>query len=438
MGIVENLVKVDNQGKLLGPKPSLTQSNAAFAHPTIASYLSFMRLVDEQQLCRPVTMIIVTDGQPDPWDKQGGAKLYERLRSIRQILGVRTYVVAFTKEIYGDPLKFERIHEIACAASGAESIPTPCAGDNLYGWDTCFDQDNPAGGCAWLAEDHEQLGEALTSIISRDFAADVPGGPPTLASDFQQADPDDPNSPTVAAQTSLRAWTEVPSWRGHVVRGACEDTDPDNPEELADYCKQAETLPMPGDELESFGPCPRSRSWDAGACLQQTDPADRRLLTHGADGSLIAVAEDGQPTAAFTALVKALDAKGRIDPPLTFGNEDNEIAAMVDLLLGVDAPEGWKLPSISNAAPLLIRRIPPYDSAFSPSVGIRDPHCAGRRNAAGDDVPSSLKSFAAQAWETVAGGGLANHYDYAEAVLVGDDSGLLHAFHYDSGNELFA
>ena len=36
------------------------------------------------------------------------------------------------------------------------------------------------------------------------------------------------------------------------------------------------------------------------------------------------------------------------------------------------------------------------------------------------------------------GTGLGKHFEYTEAVLTGSDMGMIHAFHYDSGNELFA
>jgi hypothetical protein len=110
---------------------------------------------------------------------------------------------------------------------------------------------------------------------------------------------------------------------------------------------------------------------------------------------------------------------------------------MVDLLYGRNGPQGWKLPGLPRSAPLLIRRVARYNSQFLPSVGIRDPHCAGRRNVLGDNIPASLQAFSSQAWALDSGGGFGDHYDYAEAVLVGDDTGLLHGFHYDSGNELF-
>ncbi|MCA9686622.1 MAG: type IV pilin biogenesis protein, partial [Myxococcales bacterium] len=226
MGIVENLVHVTNEGELLGPKPSLPMTNRPFGHDTIASYLSFMRLVDEDALCKPVVMIVVTDGQPDPWNKQGGAKLYERMRSIRRILSVKTYVVAYTSEVWSDAESWSRIHEIACSASGANSIPTPCDGDNDYGWDTCADKEDPANGCAWLANDKEELSATLTHIIAQAIETAVPGGAPTVANDFQVADPNDPESSQQALQTNISSWTDTPSWEGHVTRGACTDEDP--------------------------------------------------------------------------------------------------------------------------------------------------------------------------------------------------------------------
>ena len=133
LGIVENLVNFNNQTNTVeSAKPSLPWTNGVFGHESVSSYLSFLRLVDEDELCRPVTLIIVSDGQPDPWNNEGGAKLYERLRSVRRLLGVKTYMVAFTQEGYGDPVAVARTHEIACAASGADSIPTPCRISTIF------------------------------------------------------------------------------------------------------------------------------------------------------------------------------------------------------------------------------------------------------------------------------------------------------------------
>jgi hypothetical protein len=73
-------------------------------------------------------------------------------------------------------------------------------------------------------------------------------------------------------------------------------------------------------------------------------------------------------------------------------------------------------------------------------VAIRDPHCAGRSlsEVDGAGLPDSLEAFAEAAWDpderiTTP----SEHYEYQEAVLVGDDLGVLHAFQLDSGNELW-
>ncbi len=441
MGVPEYLVTVDNEGNMLGPKAALTQSNAPFSHQTIASYLAFMRLAEKDELCRPVTMVVVTDGQPDPWWKQGGTTLYERLRSVRRLLGVKSYIVAFTEEVWNDPVNFVRTHEMACAAAGADSTLTPCTGGNSWGnWDTCFNPNDPANACAWLAKDQNELAAALTEIIQQDLQADVPSGTPTLANDFQLADPNNADSSQLAIQTSISSWTTVPGWSGHIVRGACTDEDPNNPGQLADYCQNAATLPIDTLEQESFGPCLLSRVWDAGDCLAQTAWTDRRIYTHDANNNVVRIAEpNGSASPGFKAVVEDLDAQGLIDPPLSADavTRDAEIQAMVEFLLGKGMPNNWKLPGMPNSAPILVRRVPKPNGNFLPTVGIRDPHCAGRHNAQADNVPNSLEGFASAAWQLSAGGGFGDHYDYAEAVLVGDDFGVLHGFHYDSGNELF-
>ena len=74
---------------------------------------------------------------------------------------------------------------------------------------------------------------------------------------------------------------------------------------------------------------------------------------------------------------------------------------------------------------------------WSPSVGIRDPHCAGRPIDSKVVIPASLEAFADEAWATESRlSSPSDHYKYQEAVLVGDDLGMLHAFQLDSGNEL--
>ncbi|EDM81476.1 type IV pilin biogenesis protein, putative [Plesiocystis pacifica SIR-1] len=437
IGDVGYMVKENAQGELEA-KAALTQSNAAFSHTTVASYLSFMTVHNEDDVCRPTAAILVTDGQPDPWWKQGGTKLYDRLRKLRQVLGVKTYMVGFSQGSWSDPLKWERMHHIACAASGANDVYYPCNGSNDYDWDTCANPDDPQDGCAWLAANDEELAKALRTIIEETIESEMPSGAPTLANDFQSSDVEDPNADDTSVQTAIRAYTEAPSWRGHVAREACLDEDPDNPGELADYCKNAATLPIETEEDESFGPCPIGRVWDAGECLVATNWKDRRLYTHNDDNELVRILDEGEATSGFAEIVMEMNQKGLIDPPLTPGNEGNEIRAMAQYLAGAAGNEGWKLAGIANSAPILIRRVPQYDSNFLPGVGIRDPHCAGRRNVLGEDVPSSLQAYAGKAWSLSSGAGYGDHYEYAEAVLIGDDAGLLHAFHYDSGNELFA
>jgi hypothetical protein len=440
LGQVELFVNILNN-QPVSKKAALPWTNAVFGHDTVAGYLSFLRLVDPDDLCSPLTLIIVTDGQPDPWATEGGSKLYDRLRSVRRILGVKTYIVAFTQEVYLNATAKQRVHEIACAASGSDSGVTPCTGGNsLSNWDTCANPEDPVNECAWLSEDHQALKASLTEILTQELELDVPTGTPTVANDFQLEDPSDPNSSQAAVQTQITSWTEFPGWIGHVVRGACEDEDPQNPGQLAEYCANVANVPIDTDEVETFGPCPTGRVWDAGVCLQQTLWNDRRIYTHDFDNNVIRIAdEDGNPSAEFIALVETLNNQGRLSPALAAdpGTKSLEIAAMAHWLLGKDMPDDWKLPGLPNAAPILIRRVPQYNSNFLPTVGIRDPHCAGRRNKQGDNIPPSLEAFSTEAWQTTSGNGLDVHYDYTEAVLVGDDFGMLHAFHYDSGNELF-
>lgn len=433
---------VDSYVTIVGGKPQakagLLKSNAEFSHTTVASYLSFLTTVAEQDICRPTMAIMLTDGQPDPWADEGGSVLYSRLAKLRQKLGVKVYMVGFSQGGWANQTAFDRMHHIACAAAGANSTTAPCDGTNNYNWDTCADPNNPDEGCAWLASDDEELAKQLGLIIDNIIETSVPAGQPTTANDFQLSNPNNPNSDEAAVQTNITAWTESPAWFGHVTRSACTDEDPDNPGQLAEYCVNAATLPLETKETESFGPCPLGRTWDAGECLAQTSWTKRRLYTHGFNNELIRIATTtGAATTEFRNLVKTLNGMGKINPPLTPGSENTQINNMVKRLLGGDTPQGWKLPGLANSAPVLIRRVPKYDGNFLPSVGIRDPHCAGRRNVVGDNVPESLRTFATEAWKLTSGGGYSDHYDYAEAVLIGDDFGILHAFHYDSGNELF-
>jgi hypothetical protein len=436
VGDVDSFVSFNAQGQPVA-NANTFKSNAEFSHGSVASYLAFLTSVADADICRPTMAILLTDGQPDPWASEGGPILFERLAKLRKKLGVKTYMVGFSEGGWSNATAWTRMHQIACAAAGANGSTSPCTEGNNYNWDTCANPNDPVNGCAWLASNDEQLADALSSIIDDIIETSVPAGPPMVANEFQLSDLDDPNSNKVAVQTSLQAWTETPSWRGHLTRGACTDEDPNNPGQLAEYCANVASAPIDSDETETFGPCPLGRVWDAGECLAQTPWTARRLYTHGFGNELIKIADNGTTTAAFRSLVLTLNGQGKINPPLTPGQETAEIDKMVMRLLGQDAPGGWKLPGLANSAPVLIRRVPQPNKQFAPSVGIRDPHCAGRRNVMGDNAPSTLESFASQAWELSDGGGFADYYEYTEAVLVGDDFGLLHAFHYNSGNELF-
>ncbi|HLT37905.1 MAG TPA: hypothetical protein VK034_16585, partial [Enhygromyxa sp.] len=274
IGDVDSYVSIDAQGKPVA-KPAVPKSNAEFSHTTVASYLSFLTTIAEQDICRPTMAILLTDGQPDPWSSEGGSTLYSRLAKLRKKLGVKTYVVGFSEGSWNNATAWDRMHHIACAAAGANNTTTPCNGSNNYNWDTCSDPDDPEDGCAWLANNDDELAKALSTIIDDIIQTSVPAGPPTTANDFQLSDLADPSSGQVGVQTTVQAWTETPGWFGHLIRGACTDEDPDNPGQLAEHCQNAANLPIDSDELESYGPCPLGRSWDAGECLAQTSWTER-------------------------------------------------------------------------------------------------------------------------------------------------------------------
>ena len=172
-----------------------------------------------------------------------------------------------------------------------------------------------------------------------------------------------------------------------------------------------------------------SRDWDAGECLRDMAWTDRRIYSHDAGNNVYAISNpDG--TASGTFLLE-LEALGHVSGAGAQAQADEIVA----FLLGRDAPGGWKLPGVSNSAPVVVRRVPDYRVDQLPEVGIRDPHCAGRRYGELDAgaIPDSLEDFAAAAWDDDE----APNYTYQEAVVIGDDHGIIHAFQLDSGNELF-
>jgi hypothetical protein len=146
-------------------------ANSAFSQSTISSYIYFLREIETDPICQTPTVILIMDGLPDPWVNEGGSKLYERLRALRGKWDVKTYVVGFTEESYADPVAAARFHEIACAASGADSLDAPCTGGKVFGWDTCAASNDPSSGCAWLSADPEQLQSNVEAILAKVVAA---------------------------------------------------------------------------------------------------------------------------------------------------------------------------------------------------------------------------------------------------------------------------
>ncbi len=404
---------------------AVANSNAVYSHTTVASYLSYVTGAETADVCAPTVAVLVTDGQPSP-TTEGGALLHRRLAALRKDLGVKTYVVGFF-------LEAALLHEMACAAAGActGTCSTPCDDPPAANWDTCADPADPAGGCAYLADSAATLGDALTKIVTGALSVELDSGPGTRLQDFGVGDGGAAGQGDIV-QTTIRSFTDYPGWHGHVVRAPCTDEDPDAPGEPAPWCVDRPFTPA--EQEESFGPCPRSRSWDAGECLQQTAWTDRRLFTHDADNTVVPIADaDGSATAGFRALLVSAGGMSAAEAD----EHSDDVAAFV---LGRDFPSGWKLPGLATSSAVVVRRIPKLQPSFTPSVAIRDPHCGGRRLSEVDasGIPASLESFARESWGTA--GIVAQpspHLRYQEAVLIGDDLGVLHAFGLDSGNELW-
>ncbi|HWB77652.1 MAG TPA: type IV pilin biogenesis protein [Nannocystaceae bacterium] len=400
------------------------QSNAIYSHSTVTSYLKYVTTVTTSDACAPTIAVLVTDGQPS--SGEGGAKLHQRLASLRKDLGVKTYVVGFF-------LNEPELHNMACAAAGAcnGSCETPCKDTSVNKWDTCASTTDPANGCAYLASNGDQLAKVLGTIVSSALAVEVGSGPGERMQEYGVGASGEPGKGSIV-QTNVHAHTEWPAWHGHVVRELCTDKDPANPSKTAPWCVNHAFAAA--EIEETFGPCPQSRVWDAGQCLSLTKWTARRIYSHKSDHTVFRISDDkGLATPEFKAqlvelgLVKASDINTQAD-------------AIAAFMLGRDFANGWKLPGLANSAPVVVRRIPKYQAGYSPSVSIRDPHCAGRQlsevDAAG--IPDSLEHFAQDAWddsERLASP--SSHRPYQEAVMIGDDLGILHAFQLDSGNELF-
>lgn len=400
------------------------RANTEGSHRSVASYLSFVTEESGGGICAPTSAVLLTDGVPSP-SSQGGPNLYRRLAALRRDLGVKTYVVGFFQNS-------GEINNMACSAAGGcdgWNCTSPCNDAAASDWDTCSNPDNPGGQCAYLANSSDELAAVLTSIVTAALDVELPSGSGSTANEFGVGAGGTPGQGE-ALQTSLRASTAWPGWRGSVRRELCEHRDEDG--ELLAQCQ----IPSPewsvDEREEEFGPCPQSHAWDAGECLRDTDWTARSIYTTTGDGELLRVYDaEGLAEPAFRNL---LEEQGIITAP----NQQDKANAIAAFIGGRDWPDGWKLPGLATSTPTLVRRVPPLRTSTAPSVAIRDPHCGGRRLSAEDagSLPKSLEDFAREAWDTRYGGG-AGHYEYQEAVLIGDDMGMLHAFQYNSGNEIW-
>lgn len=400
-----------------------TQSNAKESHTSVASYLKFVSENATADACAPTAAVLITDGEPS--SGEGGSLLYGRLANLRDELGIKVYVVGFFLGSGGE------LNNMACAGAGAcaGTCSSPCDDTPAADWDTCADEDDPENTCAYVSNSTDELRDALTGIVARATELDAPSGPGASIADFGVGADGAPGEGAIV-QTSLAGWTEYPAWKGHIARQVCTDRDAEG--KLLPECETPSPEFDDGDIEETFGPCEQSRDWDAGECLQRTAWTDRRLYTHSSDNQLIALIEsDGTATDAFVAELK-------LHGLLSSGDEQAEANEYAAFLLGRDAPDGWKLPGLASAAPLIVRRVPKYRASQLPEVAIRDPHCAGRPYGASDggQLPDSLYTFAKSAWEEQIDSP-STHYEYQEAVIVGDDFGVLHAFQLNSGNELW-
>jgi hypothetical protein len=431
--------------------------NAVYAHPTVNQYLDFVGT--DEDLCVPTATILLTDGVPNcaqpncPWcSVQPNAcnNLHKYLSATRTERNSSVYVVGFAVE--PGSAADNPFNEMACAGAGAgaSNPSSPCSGTPYNQWDTCHTPGDPTD-CAWLAKDPAELAAALGGIVAGILAMDVESGPGTSVLDVGIGNNAQSGGGDIFA-TAVNAHTEWPDWRGHVIRAAC-DTQVDGA--LADFCQDPApgTFDFPEPTFSSVTACPQSRVWDAGECLQARDPHDaafpRRIyintstnqskLVGKAGGGALVGKAGGGATAAFKNQLNSNDLglKTKFNNGQAFGDDQaNEIA---DFIMGVGWKGDWKLPGLANSSPIVVRRIPPVLEDFSPSVGIRDPHCAGRLLPPNVEVADELVTFAEESWDPALKlTQPAIHHEYQEAAIIGSDLGLIHAFQFESGNELFA
>ncbi|MCX4239052.1 hypothetical protein, partial [Paraliomyxa miuraensis] len=333
----------------------MTESNAIYSHTTVASYLSFASQVQAPDICAPTAAVLITDGNPQPTN-EGGWPLYQRLAELRNQLNTQVYVVGFFLS------NSNELNSMACAGAGAcagAMCDDPCNDPPANDWDTCANPANPTVECAYASSSAEELKLALSGIIAKIGDFSLPSGPGSTTNDFGVADGGGGEEIAVL-QTSLTATTDYPTWRGHVTRALCDFRDPDTGD-LLPTCVAPSPEFSPEDAEETFGPCPQSRSWDAGECLALTPWTARRLYTHDASNDLVPINEsNGSASAGFVA---ELSAQGLVSG----GSAQAQANEIVAFLLGRDAPDGWKLPGLASSAPIIVRRVPEYDPTKTPT-----------------------------------------------------------------------
>jgi hypothetical protein len=422
----------------LSKGPGFDETNAPYSHDTVASYLAFVTMSSPADLCAPLSLVLLTPGNPDAEDMPYGSSNWAEptglgaqgiqwMSKLRTRLGVKSYVIGFK---YGTDRK--RVDDFACAMAGSNNFTQPCNGTPYNNWDTCQDGVKTSSDrCAFGAESEAELEVALNNIISLVLEGEIVAGPTATVNEITPTDGD-----YDVTQTNISASTDMPSFQGHVRRCA-----PDDPPCVA----TADPLEPDAKELESFAygaACGRSRTWDAGECLASRLASRRLIYSYDAQRVVYRIANVSSSGAvtASAKFVQELVASGAIASGDT--TTANAIARYVH---GVNAPEGWKLAGLAQSSPVVVRRIPAADPALVPGVSVRDPACAGRLLDGVSDVPPSLKDFSTTANERTISGGTRpdggsyqTHRVYQEAVLVGSELGLMHAFHLDSGNEMFA
>lgn len=409
---------------------SPSHDNTPREHTTVASYLSYVKGLGEQQgVCSGLSVILITDGKTY-YDK---TKLFSRLAALRTKGEANVYVVGFGYDS-------TELNYMACAAAGSQTTgikSNPCNSGGDVSWDTCNDPVNRSTGCAYVAKNREQLIDRLTAIVQGAIELNLESGPGTSVNEFGSLANQSSATPDVV-QTSVSAHTAWPGWRGTVNRKICEFTDPDNivngePAKMA-YCDDSK-LPFPDPHAETFGPGPLSRGWDAGTILQSRNRNSRLLYYIDPNNEVKRInTPDGKATTAFRSFY---DKNYAAAAPEGSGNKP-DASTFVEFLLGKDWPDNWKLPGLAQSSPMVIRRIPQKNMQFRPTVPIRDPHCAGRKLGSIVNIPKSLEDFSDESWDPKNKVGSTPHLPYQEAVMVGDDMGFLHAFHLDSGNEMWA